>query len=670
MAPYYGGYDPSAQLPLLAQSLAKAQMQNRRPLEMRPSIPYDPQVAGGYSGQIEGHSGPAQFASLLGNLAKSIGPQILAGREAKRKQDAATQWGNIVNQSKRVMGPYAPQVGEQTITRPRTQLGGERGEPIVTETIPGQRTGPEPYRLRTPTERLDNVISTGLQSEYPEVREASSELAVQQLLQKPDALTASKTYYPPSNIEAEPRDVRTGTDTETRLINEGWVSTKPDRGDAPSEVTFYDNTEPGRNPVSMLTDDPLYKTLLQDREWHTEKPSNDSNDIEVFWHRTTLMPVDVMKSDTENIKKYVNDPDYTTGKPPDAPDKKQVMLEKREKILAELPPRPPLRAEETQDGSVRAVSIQMMLEQDLDHYETQRAAEAAGKTLDDDRKEHYRDKIRQTIDALEAELAPDEDFSGTGLAVSMQQNLQKYAKKLRDGEVLTQDEAAIYDRARMYEAAPKTIVGEGGEITVFIPDLSESLFPILADDNVEGFSRGSTVEERVEGEVTALSTEELQLETVRAETTERAVKELEASGYTLRTVLEGDDLTAPLKSYILEAADIMEGASREGEDIYSYTGAVKRWLGGMVRPVTGSDWGLRATALDKVLTEIQLALAPEKIQESRFSDNERKMLKRIVGELHWAKDGKELQQSLIRLADFLESAEARQEKRSTLKVKP
>ena len=135
-------------------------------------------------------------------------------------------------------------------------------------------------------------------------------------------------------------------------------------------------------------------------------------------------------------------------------------------------------------------------------------------------------------------------------------------------------------------------------------------------------------------------------------------------------MLEGDDLTAPLKSYILEAADIMEGASREGEDIYSYTGAVKRWLGGMVRPVTGSDWGLRATALDKVLTEIQLALAPEKIQESRFSDNERKMLKRIVGELHWAKDGKELQQSLIRLSDFLEAAEARQEKRSTLKVKP
>ena len=135
-------------------------------------------------------------------------------------------------------------------------------------------------------------------------------------------------------------------------------------------------------------------------------------------------------------------------------------------------------------------------------------------------------------------------------------------------------------------------------------------------------------------------------------------------------MLEGDDLTAPLKSYILEAADIMEAASREGEDIYSYTGAAKRWLGGMVRPVTGSDWGLRATALDKVLTEIQLALAPEKIQESRFSDNERKMLKRIVGELHWAKDGKELQQSLVRLADFLESAEARREERSTVTVTP
>ena len=623
-----------------ARSLARQQLQNQRPLEMRPAIPYDPKMMGGYSGQIQGHSAGPQFASLIGNLAKSITPQILARREAQRRQDATTRWGNIVNQSKYVMGPYAPQEGR------------------------------EPYRLRTPTERRDNIVSTGLQDEYPEVRKAATELAVEQALKDPPPLTASKTYYPPSNVEAGPRDVRTGTDTETRLINEGWVSTKPDRGDAPSEVTFYDYTEAGRNPVSMLTDDPQYKTFLQDRDWHTEKPSKDSNDIEVFWHRTTGMPVDVIKSDTENIKKYVNDPDYTTDKPPDAPDKKQVMLEKREEILAGLAPRLPLRAQEMPDGSVRAVSVQMMLEQDLDHYETQRAAEAAGKTLDDDRREYYRGKIRETIDALEAELAPDEDFSGTGLAVSMQRNLQKYAKILRENGILTQDEAALYDRARMYASAPKTIMGEAGEITTFIPQLSESLFPMLSSDNVEGYARGSTREKRTEGEVAPLSTQERQLETVRAETTERAVKELEASGYTLRTVLEGDDLTAPLKSYILEAADIMEAASREGEDIYSYTGAAKRWLGGMVRPVTGSDWGLRATALDKVLTEIQLALAPEKIQESRFSDNERKMLKRIVGELHWAKDGKELQQSLVRLADFLESAEARREERSTVTVTP
>ena len=198
MAPYYGGYDPRAQLPLLAESLAKQQLQNRRPLEMRPSISYDPQVAGGYSGQIEGHSAGPQFASLLGNLAKSIGPQILAGREAKRKQDAATQWGNIVNQSKREMGPYAP---------PET-----KEEPIYFGETKTVRTGQEPYRLRTPTERLDNVISTGLQSEYPEVREASSKLAVQQLLKQPDKTTRLLTtqekiaagYNEKSVVQIEP----------------------------------------------------------------------------------------------------------------------------------------------------------------------------------------------------------------------------------------------------------------------------------------------------------------------------------------------------------------------------------------------------------------------------------------------------------------------------------
>tara|TARA_R110002020_G_scaffold43422_3_gene126190 strand:- start:1437 stop:2813 length:1377 start_codon:yes stop_codon:yes gene_type:complete len=96
------------------------------------------------------------------------------------------------------MGPYAP---------PET-----KEEPVYFGETKTVRTGQEPYRLRTPTERLDNVISTGLQSEHPEVREASSKLAVQQLLKQPEKTTRLLTpqekiaagYNEKSVVQIEP----------------------------------------------------------------------------------------------------------------------------------------------------------------------------------------------------------------------------------------------------------------------------------------------------------------------------------------------------------------------------------------------------------------------------------------------------------------------------------
>tara|TARA_R110002012_G_scaffold207493_1_gene377513 strand:+ start:1547 stop:3370 length:1824 start_codon:yes stop_codon:yes gene_type:complete len=125
MAPYYGGYDPSAQRAALADSLARAQMQNRRPLEMRPAIPYDPEMMGGYSGQIEGHSAPAQVASLIGNLAKSITPQILARREAQRlAQEKAVRQGDLGAAMSLISDTPPVPVTERTGTDPVIPLSG------------------------------------------------------------------------------------------------------------------------------------------------------------------------------------------------------------------------------------------------------------------------------------------------------------------------------------------------------------------------------------------------------------------------------------------------------------------------------------------------------------------------------------------------------------------
>ena len=125
MAPYYGGYDPSAQRAALADSLARAQMQNRRPLEMRPAIPYDPEMMGGYSGQIEGHSAPAQVASLIGNLAKSITPQILARREAQGlAQEKAVRQGDLGAAMSLISDTPPVPVTERTGTDPVIPLSG------------------------------------------------------------------------------------------------------------------------------------------------------------------------------------------------------------------------------------------------------------------------------------------------------------------------------------------------------------------------------------------------------------------------------------------------------------------------------------------------------------------------------------------------------------------
>ena len=210
MAPYYGGYDPSAQAKL-RNVLIESQMQNRRPLEMQAAIPYDPRIAGGYSGQIEGHSGPAQFASLIGNLAKSIGPQILAAREAKRKAQAGTDFSNILID--------AAQTPEQTITRPKTQLGGERGEPIVTETIPGQP--------RSGREQRQHAAMAAMAHESPEVQEQGRDLYLDLVKEAPPT-PEWIDVHPPKGSGLQTRTMGKNDPVIQQFFNAGWTTAKPD----------------------------------------------------------------------------------------------------------------------------------------------------------------------------------------------------------------------------------------------------------------------------------------------------------------------------------------------------------------------------------------------------------------------------------------------------------
>ena len=211
MPSHYGSYDHRAHVPLLAKSLARAQMQNRRPLQMGPGVPYDPEMMGGYSGQIEGHSAPAQVASLIGNLAKSITPQILARREAQRKAQAGKDWSNILID--------AAQTPDQTITRPKTQLGGERGEPIVTETIPG--------KPRSGREQRHHAAMAAMAHESPEVQEHGRNLYLDLVKEDPPAPDWID-LHPPKGSGLQTRTMDKSDPVIQQFFNAGWTTEKPD----------------------------------------------------------------------------------------------------------------------------------------------------------------------------------------------------------------------------------------------------------------------------------------------------------------------------------------------------------------------------------------------------------------------------------------------------------
>ena len=262
MAPYYGGYDPSAQAKL-RNVLIESQMQNRRPLEMQAAIPYDPRIAGGYSGQIEGHSAGPQFASLLGNLAKSIGPQILAGREAKRKQDATKNWGNILMGSKHAPGPYAQQERQALVNA--VEEPNAMGIRAVSDMVP---VGPEPYRELSGDDRVQEIIRAGINSPYPENVARSVELQEKQLFAAQDAGDLITLY--PVEGGGKPIGFQSNDPVALSMIRSGDFTISDTRQEA---ETFWRETSEGEvEHADAIKFSPEWHALVDSETWTHGKP--------------------------------------------------------------------------------------------------------------------------------------------------------------------------------------------------------------------------------------------------------------------------------------------------------------------------------------------------------------------------------------------------------------
>lgn len=263
MASYYGGYDPSAQRAALANSLARAQMQNRRPLEMRPAIPYDPEMMGGYSGQIEGHSAGPQVASLIGNLAKSITPQILARREAQRKQDAVKNWGNILMGSQHAPGPYAQQERQALVNV--VEEPNAMGPRAVSGMVP---VGPEPYRELSGDERVQEIIRAGINSPYPENVARSVQLQEKQLFEAQDAGDLITLY--PVEGGGKPIGFQSNDPVALAMIRSGDFTTTDTRQEAD---TFWRKTSEGEiEHTDAIKFSPEWHALVDSETWTHGKP--------------------------------------------------------------------------------------------------------------------------------------------------------------------------------------------------------------------------------------------------------------------------------------------------------------------------------------------------------------------------------------------------------------
>lgn len=397
--------------------------------------------------------------------------------------------------------------------------------------------------------------------------------------------------------------VRKGGADEDALIEEGGWSTERETEDE-EIIVFYDATKQNRPPVNMLKNDPMFETYLKDSEW-------------------------------------------TTQVAPNQPSPQDIIQAKRATILAAIPLPDYGPQDDGEGGTTIPTEPQQRAEIALQYWQRVYAAEKGAGTLSGPDGPERTLKLMEKIEAAQQALDPEPGYTGDTLQVQMRNDLNTIGRRIAKGESITYEQAQLYENARAERTTVQKIVNPvTNEITIFTPKLDTTLYPPL-DQAIISDAPDITP---TKGEETGDWQAQLQ-------------ESLKDAGYELRTIRSGDDLSLPVKGFLDEAATIMENAARNKKNIYGLMGWGKKLVAPYARQLVPTlkqrEWGLEAQKLDKVLLEIQLALAPEKLQESKFTDYERKMIKLIVGEINAAGDEATIRMSLVRLATAIQQADMR-----------
>lgn len=115
-----------------------------------------------------------------------------------------------------------------------------------------------------------------------------------------------------------------------------------------------------------------------------------------------------------------------------------------------------------------------------------------------------------------------------------------------------------------------------------------------------------------------------------------------------------DQKYAAIQGAIKAIAGLLNQAAEEGDTVTGVVGTVKRYGGGLARQA-GMPVSPRAEGLSRALERLQAIAGPALLADSRLSNDERKRVESIVGNIDPMTDDVALRQSLAELATIIDS---------------
>jgi len=523
---------------------------------------------------VRGFSPGAQKASaaaqVISNLAPFLMDSYLKGQQRRTERDAKTQLADLLAES------MAPR-DQQNVVANQQAFGPQ----IVTEQV-----------APTQAEIQANVLRGMLASENPLIQEMGVQRNLDRIFAAPTEQW--ETVQDPlgrggvgrvSSTTGELKNYQGPGDTVEDLSAEEVAELNLPKGAVAQRVN-------GELKIVHTPDKDAKPTLM------------------TFYDQSGKdRPIMEMWSNDERVPGMLEDPDWGTKEGPSAAD---IRLKIRSEAINSVPFPPDIPMASGEGGG----TPRNLTEAHLEYTMALMDAEENAGTLEGVEGAKVRSDYLKQIKELTAMLDPNV-VTGTGVAPSQMNALVDVAVKIQEGRLdeVSPHEQKLYLLARQAKLQPQFMTDKDGNkwVQTVNPDKFNKEFPPWPAEGSEAVGLAEGGEARDLGEIDTIP---------------------DATGYwgDYHRMFQGAEATDIMEYHLNQLASVLDDAARADENIYGIQGAFKKKFGGYIRQA-GIEISPLAERLHRSLANIQLAAAPGKIQEDRFTDKERQMVADIVGRL-------------------------------------